>query len=57
MLDSLHDKRNVFIDIAILSRVAELDVGSLRANGSDPILHHIGHELEAVVRTDMVANA
>jgi hypothetical protein len=57
MLDSLHDKRNVFIDIAILSRVAELDVGSLRANGSDPILHHIGHELGVVVRTDMVANA
>ena len=36
-------------DIAVLSRAAWCDVGRFRANGSDPFLHGLCHELGTVI--------
>jgi len=37
------------LDIAVLPRTARRDVGRFRADGRDPFLHGLGHELRAIV--------
>jgi hypothetical protein len=45
------------LDKAILPRAAGSDVGSLRADGGDPLLHGFGEELRAIVGTNVGGNA
>ena len=45
------------LDEPVLPRAAGGDVGGLCADGGDPLLHRLGNELRAVVRTDMPGNA
>ena len=44
-------------DVAVLPRAAGLDVSGLGPNSSDPVLHRLGHEFGAVVRTDVTRHA
>ena len=38
------------LDVAVLPRAPRCDVGRLRADSSDPLLHSLGDELRAVAR-------
>jgi len=37
------------LDIAIIARAARRDIGGLRTNRRDPLLHNFGDELRAIV--------
>jgi len=41
------------LDVTVLSRAARFDVGRLRPDCADPVLHRFGDELWTVVRTNM----
>ena len=45
------------LDVSILPRVPWLDVGSLCADGGDPVLNRLRNELGAVVRPDVLGHA
>src|SRR5690606_14790336 len=45
------------LDVAILPWASGCDVGSLRPDGGDPVLHGRGDELRAVVGTDVLRHA
>jgi len=45
------------LDVAVLPRIAWLDVGRLRPDRRDPALHRPGHELGSVVRADVPGHA
>src|SRR3954470_22744020 len=42
------------LDKAVLPWAARRDVGGLRADGADPLLHRFGNELRAIVGTDVL---
>src|SRR3954469_1295236 len=44
------------LDKAVLPWAARRDVGGLRADAADPLLHRFGNELRAIVGTDMPGN-
>jgi hypothetical protein len=44
------------LDAAVLPRAARRDVGRLRADRRDSLLHSLGHELWSVVGTDVTRN-
>src|SRR3954465_1180844 len=45
------------LDKAVLPWAARRDVGGLRADGADPLLHRFGNELRAIVGTDVLGDA
>src|SRR5690242_2858327 len=44
-------------DEAVLPWAARRDVGGLRADRADPLLHRFGNELRAIVGTDVLGDA
>src|SRR3954462_12486149 len=45
------------LDKAVLPWAARRDVGGLRADAADPLLHRFGNELRAIVGTDVLRDA
>ena len=45
------------LDKAVLPWAARRDVGGLRADAADPLLHRFGNELRAIVGTDVLGDA
>ena len=44
------------LDVSVFPGASRCDVGRLRTNGRDPILHGLGHKLRAVVGSDVTVS-